>query len=130
MTKKAPSDLGASLGSHETLGQRIRALRQYAGMTQVKLAEALGLSRSAIAHWETDRDGRVKEYLPQLAELFQVPAEVFLTGMATQEAVVHLTIDEVDLLRLYRSLDVGERLSVQRSITRLLKRSPKTEKKK
>ncbi|NHN87903.1 helix-turn-helix transcriptional regulator [Acetobacter conturbans] len=129
MATQAPSDLGASLGSHDTLGQRIRALRQYAGMTQVELARTLGLSRSAIAHWETDRDGRVREYLPRLAELFQVPPEVFLTGMATQEAVVQLAIDEVDLLRLYRSLDVGERLSVQRSIVRLLKRRrrPKNE---
>jgi transcriptional regulator with XRE-family HTH domain len=94
-------------------------------MTQVAVAAALGLSRSAIAHWETDRDGRVREYLPRLAELFQVPVEVFLTGMATQEAVVQLTIDEIDLLRLYRSLDVGERLSVQRSITRMLDRKKK-----
>ncbi|MFT8805908.1 MAG: helix-turn-helix transcriptional regulator [Acetobacter aceti] len=122
---KAPSALGARLGSHETLGQRIRALRHYAGMTQVGVAAALGLSRSAIAHWETDRDGRVKEYLPRLAELFEVPVEVFLTGMATQEAVVQLTIDEIDLLRLYRSLDVGERLSVQRSIARILDRKKK-----
>lgn len=122
---KAPINLGKELGSHETLGQRIRALRQYAGMTQVELAGTLGLSRSAVAHWETDRDGRVREYLPRLAELFQVPLEVFLTGMVTQEAMVQLTIDEVDLLRLYRSLDVGERLSVQRSIARLLKRRRK-----
>ncbi|GBQ23347.1 transcriptional regulator [Acetobacter estunensis NRIC 0472] len=122
---RAPSALKAELGSHETLGQRIRALRQYAGMTQAKLATVLGLSRSAIAHWETDRDGRVRQYLPRLAELFEVPLEVFLNGMATQEAVVELTIDEVDLLRLYRSLDVGERLSVQRSIMRLLRRRQK-----
>ncbi|BCI66066.1 helix-turn-helix transcriptional regulator [Acetobacter aceti] len=122
---KSPSALSARLGSQETLGQRIRALRHYAGMTQVEVAAALRLSRSAIAHWETDRDGRVREYLPRLAELFQVPVEVFLTGMATQEAVVQLTIDEIDLLRLYRSLDVGERLSVQRSITRMLDRKKK-----
>ncbi|GBR02243.1 helix-turn-helix transcriptional regulator [Acetobacter oeni] len=119
---KAPSALESGLGSHETLGQRIRALRQYAGMTQTELAQAIGLSRSAIAHWETDRDGRVREYLPRLSELFQVPVEVFLNGMASQDATVELTIDEVDLLKLYRSLDVGERLSVQRSIVRLLRR--------
>lgn len=112
-------------GSQSTLGQRIRVLRQYAGMTQADLAKAVGLSRSAIAHWETDRDGRVREYLPRLAELFGVPMEVFLTGMASVDARVELTVDEIDLLTLYRSLDVGERLAVQRSVVRLIERRKK-----
>ncbi|MBO1358697.1 helix-turn-helix transcriptional regulator [Acetobacter sacchari] len=120
-------DIPAQLGSQETLGQRIRSLRLYAGLTQADLADALGMSRSAVAHWETDRDGRVREHLPRVAEILGVPLEVFLNGMATQDVAVELTIDEVDLLRLYRRLDVGERLAIQRSIARLLRRRERGE---
>ena len=37
----------------ETLGERIRATRQAAGLSQEKLAEQLGLTRQAVTKWET-----------------------------------------------------------------------------
>ncbi|GBQ66134.1 transcriptional regulator [Ameyamaea chiangmaiensis NBRC 103196] len=117
----------AALGSHETLGERIRALRKLAGLTQEDVSRAMGLSRSAVAHWETDREGSVRQHLPRLAELLGVPVEAFLNGMAVENVQVELTIDEVDVLRLYRELNVVERLSVQRTIARLLRRRDRTE---
>ena len=40
----------------ETLGERIRAARQAAGLSQEKLAERLGLTRQAVTKWETGQD--------------------------------------------------------------------------
>lgn len=112
----------AVLGTQETLGQRIRLLRKQARLTQQEVAEKLGVSRSAVAHWETNREGSVREHLPHLAELLDVPVEVFLTGMASQSIQMNVSIDEIDLLKLYRKLTTLERLSIQRTATRLLKR--------
>ncbi|QNT77872.1 helix-turn-helix domain-containing protein [Entomobacter blattae] len=113
------------LGTQETLGQRIRLLRKLEGFTQEDIANKLGVSRSAVAHWETNREGSVREHLPNLAKLLNVPVEVFLTGMASQSAQMEISIDEIDLLKLYRQLTTLERLSIQRSITRLIKHREK-----
>ena len=37
-----------------TFGQRIRALRRDAGLTQENLAELLSISPQAVSRWETD----------------------------------------------------------------------------
>jgi len=115
-------DVDVELGSQESLGDRIRTLRKLAGLTQEDVSRAMGLSRSAVAHWETDREGSVRQHLPKLADLLGVPVEAFLNGMAVENVSVQLSIDEVDLLRLYRELNVVERLSVQRTVARLLRR--------
>lgn len=38
-----------------TVGQRIKAARKKAGMTQSELGQLLGLSRPSVAKWENDR---------------------------------------------------------------------------
>ena len=45
----------------ETIGDRIRALRLAANLTQDEFAAKLNVSRSAIAQWETDRAGQVRD---------------------------------------------------------------------
>src|SRR5262245_34467181 len=39
----------------ETQGERLRRLRQQAGLTQEELARAAGVSIAALRHWERDR---------------------------------------------------------------------------
>ena len=61
----------------ETLGERIRAARQAAGLSQEKLAERLGLTRQAVTKWETGQSAPSTENLLHLAEVMQragVPA--------------------------------------------------------
>ena len=38
-----------------TLGERIKACRQHAGMSQEKVAELVGISRQAVTKWESDQ---------------------------------------------------------------------------
>ena len=65
---------------HETIGQRIRALRRSKKLTQVQLAKIAGVSSPAVTEWE--KDG----YLPKAASLeaianeFGVTTEYILTG--------------------------------------------------
>ena len=56
---------------HE-IGARIRTARQEQGWTQEKLATAVGVSRSAVAQWETGRAGQVTPNLTRIAETLGV----------------------------------------------------------
>ena len=56
-----------------TLGDRIRILRSGRALTQQAVAEALGVSRSAVAMWEKDEREPDLETLTQLAKLLGVP---------------------------------------------------------
>ena len=55
-----------------TIGERIRRLRQEKGLTQEAVAAALGISRQAIAKWESGQSTPSTDNLLKLAELFRV----------------------------------------------------------
>ncbi|MBS2025749.1 MAG: helix-turn-helix domain-containing protein [Deltaproteobacteria bacterium] len=44
------------MGKQESVGAVIKRRRVARGLSQGELAEALGVSRSAVSHWETDRE--------------------------------------------------------------------------
>lgn len=44
----------------ESMGDRIRALRQAKGYTQAYLAELLGVTKSAVSQWEDGSTGNIK----------------------------------------------------------------------
>ena len=56
-------------------GARIRAARVEKGWTQDDLAAAVGVSRSAVAQWETDRAGQIRGNLARIAEALGVSLE-------------------------------------------------------
>ena len=56
------------------IGARIRTAREEQGWTQDQLAEAVGVSRSAVAQWETGRAGQVTTNLTRVAEALGVGA--------------------------------------------------------
>ena len=62
----------------QTLGERIRAARQAAGLSQEKLAERLGLTRQAVTKWETGQSAPSTENLLHLAEVLGVPVTALL----------------------------------------------------
>ena len=62
----------------QTLGERIRAARQAAGLSQEKLAERLGLTRQAVTKWETGHSAPSTENLLHLAEVLGVPVTALL----------------------------------------------------
>ena len=59
--------------SVNTLGDRMRILRSGRGLTQQAVAEALGVSRSAVAMWEKNEREPNLETLAALAKLLNVP---------------------------------------------------------
>jgi len=67
------------------IGARIRTAREEQGWTQDQLAEAVGVSRSAVAQWETGRAGQVTTNLTRVAEALGV-------GVEHLETVAHVVL--------------------------------------
>ena len=97
-------------------GERIRQARQARGLTQAQLATAIGVSRSAIAQWETDRTGQVGGNLALLARVLGVPLAALVPSEASTAA---LDSGERALLDLYRELGEPQRQELLRTALRL-----------
>ena len=60
------------------LNQRIKELRLARGINQVKLAEALGVTKQSVSNWENDNIQPSIEILIKLAEYFCVSTDYLL----------------------------------------------------
>ncbi len=54
----------------DTLGSRIKQLRQARGLTQPQLGKLVGVTKSAISQWESEATANIK--LPQFLELCRI----------------------------------------------------------
>jgi transcriptional regulator with XRE-family HTH domain len=99
------------------IGARIREARQTAGLTQAQLAEQVGVSRSAVAQWETGRTGQVGTNLTKIAASLGVTAGHLLEG--TRSESLPLEGPEVALLRLYRACSAEDRAFLLRTAVKL-----------
>lgn len=107
----APAAEGAAL--------RIREIRRSLGLTQDELARRVGVSRSAIAQWETDRTGQVRANLARVAAVLGVSIGYLLTG-DTEAGLVNVeTADERALLSLYRQIREPGRAELLRNARRM-----------
>lgn len=101
-----------------SVGERIAAWRRQRGMSQAALADATGVSRSAVAQWETDRAGQVSGNLSRIARALDVSLEVLLHGESASSPA-GLLGDELALLRLYRACRPAAQADLLRTARRL-----------
>lgn len=106
------------------IGTRIRAARHDKGMTQDGLAASVGVSRSAVAQWETGRAGQLNANLARVAEALGVPVNWLMYGDAPHAALNAATGDEIALLNLYRTLQPEDRQILLHTARRLARRPP------
>ena len=59
----------------KTLGMMISSLRKEKGMTQLELAEKMGVTDKAVSKWERDLSYPDLHSIPKLAEIFGVSVE-------------------------------------------------------
>ena len=62
------------------LGEKIKACRQGAGMSQEKVAELVGVSRQAVTKWEVNQSAPNTENLFKLAEIFGTTVDMLLAS--------------------------------------------------
>lgn len=109
-----------------SLGQRLRAARQTAGLTQGTVAEYLGVRKHTVAMWEGDHHSPSVEHLLGLSRLLIVPVSELVAG-ADAEPVAG---DEHDretqsLVRLYRQLSGRQREIVLALVAQLQLATPR-----
>lgn len=73
-----------------TLGEKIKEARKQAGLSQEQLSEKLGVSRSAVAKWETDNGIPDVDNLKVLSKLLTVSVDYLLDdGEVLNELIMH-----------------------------------------
>ena len=63
---------GQEAMKRQTLGTMIATLRKENGMTQLELAEKMGVTDKAVSKWERDLSCPDVSSIPKLAEIFSV----------------------------------------------------------
>lgn len=69
-----------------TLADRIKNLREQAGLTQAEVARSLGLSRSGVNAWEMGLSVPSTQYVVELAKKFDVSTD-YLLGMENTSTI-------------------------------------------
>lgn len=67
------------------LSEKILYCRKKAGMSQLDLADALGVSRQAVSKWETGESNPDVTKLPQMAALFGVTTDYLLSDKPVEK---------------------------------------------
>jgi len=68
-----------------TLGERIKAGRKQAELSQEQLAELIGVSRQAVTKWETNHSAPSTENLFRLADILGTSVDLLLTSESPAE---------------------------------------------
>jgi transcriptional regulator with XRE-family HTH domain len=107
------------MSTPQDIGTRIRTARLQRSLTQEQLADQVGVSRSAVAQWETGRTGQVTGNLSRIAGALGVNVEYLMVGDDKRAAGQVQQGDELALLRLYRECDPEDRQMLLRTARRL-----------
>lgn len=93
-------------------------------MTQAQLAVAVGVSRSAVAQWETERAGQVGVNLAKVASILRVSTEHLLRGaFPTDGGGAAEDASELALLRLFRVCHPEDRQILLRMASRFARQA-------
>ena len=92
------------------LGESIRRLRKEAGFTQEQLAEALGVSVSAVHKWESGKATPELEMLVDIAEFFETSVDALL-NYGWQRLNMGQTAEQISTFRISRDFEEGIRFA-------------------
>ena len=80
----------------QTLGMMISTLRKEKGMTQLELAEKMGVTDKAVSKWERELSFPDINSIPKLAEIFEVSVdELMQVKTETKENIGKNKVDEI-----------------------------------
>ena len=86
----------------------LKDLRKQKKVTQVQLAEAIGVSAGNVGDWENGKSRPNYEALISLANFFGVSADVLLGLKEVDERTTVLADWEVDLVSMIRKMDARD----------------------
>ncbi len=80
-----------------TLGEKIKAAKKNAGLTQEQMAEKLMISRPAVTKWETDKGIPDIENLKAISKILDVSLDYLLNDGEDQTADLNVIKEAIDL---------------------------------
>ena len=80
----------------QTLGMMISTLRKEKGMTQLELAEKMGVTDKAVSKWERDLSFPDISSIPKLAEIFEVSVDELM--QVKTETKENISKNKVDVI--------------------------------
>ena len=94
------------MGEMVSFGQFIALRRKYLGLTQEELADRVGVSKSAIAKWETDGGLPDRDNLRRLSEAINVSVDdlhhvIDSVDVDEKDLNVNITPDVISVLESY-----------------------------
>ncbi len=94
------------MGARMSLGQYISTRRKHMRLTQEELADKVGVSKSAIAKWETDGGLPDRDNLRRIAEVMEVSVDelhriIERTNMKNVDYNVNITPEVIAALESY-----------------------------
>ena len=95
-----------------SLGTRIRDARQRRGLSQEKVAELVGVSRQAVAKWESGQSAPSTENLLRLAEVLGTTADLLMAPTEPEPALTEAQLS--DFLRKEQLRTAAERRAQRR----------------
>lgn len=81
------------------LYDRIKSLREDAGMSQAELARRLDVTRSSVNAWEMGLSTPTTQYIVEISKLFHVSSD-YLLGITSEQSIVLdcYSKDEIELI--------------------------------
>jgi len=105
------------------IGENIKSLRETAGISQEKLGECIGKTRSAVSQYESGKIIPRMGVIEDIAHVFRVSKLDILGGsenyvLIRRDGSDELSDDEKELLRLYSMADeTGKRMMLENAAT-------------
>lgn len=84
------------------IADRIKELRQQAGITQTDLAKKLNITRSNVNAWEMEISVPSTQYIIELVGLFKVPSD-YILGL-TSDGVINIASSTEEQIKILFSL--------------------------
>ncbi|HVB14005.1 MAG TPA: helix-turn-helix domain-containing protein [Candidatus Dormibacteraeota bacterium] len=111
--RSRPADEGASADEgYVSMGARLREAREYLGLSQEVVAEALGVPRASVSAMESGRRKVSSLELRDLASLYKRPIEFFYNNHRDSDAVEDQATQA--LFRATRNLTADDKEQVVR----------------
>ena len=99
------------------LEEKLVSLRKAKGLSQMKLAEKMNVSRQAISRWETGAAIPSSENLKYLSDLYSVSLDYLLSDSAdAPEQNRRMTVEKDAEIWVMKSSDLGESWSTVQSL--------------
>ncbi len=125
MTPKKKTDMAMMELGQETLGQRIARMRKEKGLTQVKLAEKMGMIQVLISDYERDKLRPHPEVIVRFAQALEVSADELLGMKQTATTGTKPSLKTLRRMRKIEELPPSQQKTLLKTIDTFIKAAEK-----